>query len=237
MIAMRRKRLKKPHDEGNNERWLLTYADMITLLLGLFIVLYSISTVDSKKLKTVAGIIRSGFNVQHGGTSLFLDGTETLEDSMFTPKSYIYRLWEKIGHALKKFKNQDKLKLGLAQTEEIRLVLFSSSLGEGEFKPDDDTNEILEKISALASEMDVDIHIRMHIPYQPGEQGKFSNNWEYHAHRASMLAEYVTARFGIDSSRLIVEGLSEFREIKKGDGTPESKAGQERIEIIIRKKE
>ena len=234
---MRRKGLKKPHEENNSERWLLTYADMITLLLGLFIVLYSISSVDKKKLKSVAGIIRSGFNVKHGGSSLFLDGTETLEDSLFTPKSYIYRLWEKVGHALKKYKNQNKLKLGLAQTEEIRLVLFSSSLGEGEFKPDEDTSQILSKIADLSREMNVDIHVRMHIPFQPDTQKKFSNNWDYHAHRASRLAEYITTHFDIDSSQLIVEGMSEFRQIQKTDGTPESKAGQERIEIIIRKKE
>jgi chemotaxis protein MotB len=37
------------HEEGNNERWLLTYSDMITLLLVLFIVLFAISAIDQAK--------------------------------------------------------------------------------------------------------------------------------------------------------------------------------------------
>ena len=49
----RRSRKKEDHLD-NHERWLLTYSDMITLLLGLFIILYSISNVDKQKLESVA---------------------------------------------------------------------------------------------------------------------------------------------------------------------------------------
>ncbi|HNH10152.1 MAG TPA: flagellar motor protein MotB, partial [Leptospiraceae bacterium] len=51
---------KKFAEKDISERWLLTYSDMITLLLGLFIIMYSISNVDNAKLQAVAGIIRGG---------------------------------------------------------------------------------------------------------------------------------------------------------------------------------
>lgn len=52
------------HDDDNAERWLLTYSDMITLLLALFIILYSMSTVDAKKVAKMA----EGFNESFSGT-------------------------------------------------------------------------------------------------------------------------------------------------------------------------
>lgn len=65
----RRNRKKDDHLD-NHERWLLTYSDMITLLLGLFIILYSISNVDKQKLESVANSIRSGFGFSTGGAKM-----------------------------------------------------------------------------------------------------------------------------------------------------------------------
>ena len=59
--SKRRKGNKHSEEKDTSDRWLLTYADMITLLLGLFIVMYSISTVDAGKLKSVSAVIRGGF--------------------------------------------------------------------------------------------------------------------------------------------------------------------------------
>ncbi|MDR3644647.1 MAG: flagellar motor protein MotB, partial [Clostridia bacterium] len=53
---------KQKAQKDNSERWLLTYSDLMNLLLILFIVLYSISQVDQKKMEQVAQAIRSGFN-------------------------------------------------------------------------------------------------------------------------------------------------------------------------------
>src|SRR5439155_13719442 len=73
MAAKRKSRLHDAHEEHeNSERWLLTYADMITLLMVLFIVLYSISQVDLAKFRQLKEGIKGGF----GGASAagLLDG-------------------------------------------------------------------------------------------------------------------------------------------------------------------
>jgi chemotaxis protein MotB len=71
---------KKKHDEkhGNHERWLITYADMITLLMAFFIMMYSMSVVNLAKFRDVAFSIRSGFGgslrgAGPGGAHLFLE--------------------------------------------------------------------------------------------------------------------------------------------------------------------
>src|SRR5581483_3523858 len=67
----------KPHAEGhqNLERWLLTYADMITLLTAFFLMLYSMSVVSKGKFTALATSVRSGFNgIAVGGPSLLTGG-------------------------------------------------------------------------------------------------------------------------------------------------------------------
>jgi chemotaxis protein MotB len=61
---MARRKLKHGHDEENQERWLLTYSDMITLLMALFMVLFSISSVNISKFRTLQQALREAFSGQ-----------------------------------------------------------------------------------------------------------------------------------------------------------------------------
>ena len=79
---------KKKHKEGNSERWLLTYADMLTLLFVLFVVLYASSTVDAKKFASVASSLNSAlgdgaagtaYSILEGGPSILNGGGNTSE--------------------------------------------------------------------------------------------------------------------------------------------------------------
>ncbi len=228
---------KKPeHPDENRDRWLLTYADMITLLLGLFIILYSISQVDQNKLKQVADLVRGGFGL---GESFFEGSTITLEeDPLLQPRTQLFRFWERISYALKKMKEKTKLLIGINETEEIRIQVFAPSLGEGEFQPDEDTDFTFKKVAEVAQGMDVDITLRVQIPYAEQAAGQgFRNIWEYNAYRATLIAESLSEKYGIPKDRLSVQAFHGFKKIGPDDGpTPEIKASQERIEIIIRKR-
>ncbi|MEW6517319.1 MAG: flagellar motor protein MotB [candidate division FCPU426 bacterium] len=73
---------KHKEEEENQERWLLTYADMITLLVAFFMMMYSMSVLNLEKFKAAAMGIRSGFNspamgLKHTGDSLLEKGAST----------------------------------------------------------------------------------------------------------------------------------------------------------------
>src|SRR5271156_1115153 len=63
-------------EEGSNERWLLTYADMITLLMALFMVLFSISSVNISKYETLQKSLKAAFsgNILPGAKSVAQQG-------------------------------------------------------------------------------------------------------------------------------------------------------------------
>ena len=77
MAAPRRRRKHEEHAEHeNHERWLVTYADMLTLLLVLFIVLYAMSQVDQSKYQALKAGLAEGF----GGESTVLTGNDSILD-------------------------------------------------------------------------------------------------------------------------------------------------------------
>jgi len=65
---------KKKHKEGNSERWLLTYADMLTLLFVLFVVLFAISNTDAEKLSKVSGSLNEALGDGNGTVYSILEG-------------------------------------------------------------------------------------------------------------------------------------------------------------------
>jgi len=229
---------KKYAEKDISERWLLTYSDMITLLLGLFIIMYSISNVDNAKLQAVAGIIRGGFGLDTGGRTLVLDGnTGIIRDPDLVPKSQVYRLWEKLTSVIKKMVLTDKVLIQLQNKDELTLTIPASSLGEGKIKLPEETEELFKKLSDTDKEVPLEITVRVQIPYlENSDRTVFKNNWEYNAHRASIVAKYISAKFGIPEERISVQGLSQFKKSKE-TMTPEEEALDERLEIMVRKKE
>src|ERR1700684_4627382 len=75
-MAGGRRRRHGGHEEESNERWLLTYADMITLLMALFMVLFSISSVNISKYQVLQHALKAAFsgNILPGGKSIAQQG-------------------------------------------------------------------------------------------------------------------------------------------------------------------
>lgn len=235
-VYRRPRRRKKHHQEAeNHERWLLTYADMITLLLGLFIILYSISNVDRKKLDNVAEAIRVGFGFGDRLKVAIFDGSDTLiEDELFKPRSPVYRLWEKLGYNLKKWTSATKLRLGLSETEELQLTLFVPIAEEGEWIVDEVQDEAYNHLAQLSEQMDIEILVRLEIP-----ESKTSarTSWEESARRTARLAEVLESQYKIPREKIAILAHTRFRPLPGNPSdSPELRAKQERVEILVRKK-
>ncbi|MCB1179093.1 MAG: endoflagellar motor protein [Leptospiraceae bacterium] len=231
----RRRKISEP-EKDNSERWLLTYADMITLLLGLFIIMYSISTVDLRKLKNVASVIRGGFGLDSDGDSLVMDGSSgVIKDKDLVPKSIIYRLWERLAHTVKKIIVSDKVLVHLENNEELTLTIPASSLGEGKIRLPEESQEIFGKLAEVDKDIPLEIVVKVQIPYlEDADKERFYNNWAFTAYRASLIAKFISKKYKIPESRIYVQGISEFQKLSDSE-TIEERANQERVEILVRK--
>ena len=116
-------RRKDEQEHENSERWLLTYADLITLLLAFFITMYSMSRVDAKKFGAVQVALHG---VLHGGTSAF-EGrqpgmpTDDKRMNLLTPNA-LKVLQERLGKTVEAKSGTDKSreKKGTANGDSVR---------------------------------------------------------------------------------------------------------------------
>ncbi len=223
----------EPSDNHENrERWLLTYADMITLLLGLFIILYSISNVDRKKLESVAEAIRLGFGFGESIQPAIFDRSDTIPDEIFKPRSPVYRLWERLGYNLKRWKEAAKIKLGLAETEELTLTIFAAIQDEDEWIVDETQDTVYRNLADLTKEMDIEILIRLEVPTMANP-----STWDDSARRSAKLANVLARNYKIPKDRIAIIAHTGFRPLPNlRFDSPEEKAKQERIEFTIRRK-
>src|SRR5213080_4464211 len=99
------------HSE-NEDRWLLTYADMITLLMALFMVLFSITSVNKAKLEVLSKTLQEAFSgkVLPGGTSIRDSGADPKSDKPPSPEPPIPAITAVVGQDLRNKDAQAKAK-------------------------------------------------------------------------------------------------------------------------------
>ncbi len=234
-------RKKKVHHEEheNLERWLLTYADLITLLLGLFIVLYSMSQLDINKYQQWI----SAFNQLFGGGGV-LEGGKGLLATPAPPKNGTGELTE----ASTSQPSQQRLELQLnavlntnIQSKKVIIttspegltihllerLLFES--GSAELKPE--AIAVLDTLAEILKFLPNKIRIEGHTDNRPIKTARFPSNWHLSVARALNTAYYLMNK-GVNPEKISIAGYSEYRPIAPND-TEENRAKNRRVDIVI----
>ena len=227
---MRRKR-KKNEPPENLDRWLLTYADMITLLLAFFIVMYSMSRIDAKKfgkvVEALSGILRGGDNI-----------TRNIEEENLNR-----------GHGLLKLGNlkmlqqqvQSKFKI-LGKDEEVQTeiterglvihILESALFDEGSPNLRLKALDILDIVYEDIKDKPNHIRIEGHTDNRNIETVKYPSNWELSAARATEVVRYFIESHQLKPSRISALGYGEYRPIRPNN-TIENRAQNRRVDIVV----
>jgi chemotaxis protein MotB len=220
------------HDHGeheNTERWLLTYADLITLLLGLFVILYAMSKIDAGKYNDV----RSGLGKIFGSPDGVLVGQKGVLDQPITAlQNDRRRVAEKIRGAL----GLDTKPVPIQVTENERGVtvhileelLFAS--GSAEIKPS--SFSAIDTLARILRELPNDLRVEGHTDNVPINTPLFRSNWHLSVARAVNVGYYLIERHRLLADRVSVVGYSEYRPIVAND-TPERRAVNRRVDIVI----
>ena len=240
-------RRKTPEDHKNLERWLLTYADMITLMMAFFIMLYTMSRVDTSKLKEVSASIRSqtGYipsNIAVGGSMLTFDGSPDINaarpfqlSAIPTPISDA-TIAAHFKRVMKQIEAEDKVlirrkKNGLVLSITGDDVLFDR--GGAVLKPA--SKLMLDTIGTMLSAIENKVSIEGHTDENPNPDPKQMNvNWKLSSDRALAVLQYFLTTQQIPEPQVHVAGWASNAPITDEKvGEQDRRKFARRVDIVV----
>ncbi|MCP4036163.1 MAG: flagellar motor protein MotB [bacterium] len=242
---MRRRR--RPYYRPNHDRWLISYADYVTLLLALFVVLYAMSTVDMERLQGVVAGMRTAFvetGSEAGGIELPLHdpggsrSDETSGADADTDDVPYVMLRDRLENTLEDQGGSDSGD-GRAQTHRSDRGLVISLAAKDFFEPGETKilSQALDPLNAIGSVLalsTVPIRVEGHTDDQPIRNQRFASNWELSTARAAAVARYLIENLQIAPTRIGASGYAQYRPIAPND-TPDNRALNRRIDIVVLK--
>ena len=240
---------KKHEEHENHERWIIPYADMVTLLFAFFVVMYAMSLSDKAKAQAVAEAISQAFLGGHRG-SHSINKRIVIDDLPQTPPETSPRFQvrrvvtnEEIIDELRKVLNQegfDLVQQDKLQPVQVKVdgrgVVITVSAGflfdEGSTEVRPELIPILQVIADVLRANSRLILVEGHTDNRPIVGNIFYGNWELSALRATSTARTLIDQFGIDPQRITASGVAQYRPV----GDNETSVGREqnrRVEIIM----
>src|SRR3989338_3701039 len=240
-MARRKKRIE--HD--NHDRWLISYADFITLLFAFFVVMYSISSVNEGKYKTFSDSLTIAFTNQPSSASTNIVPNQ--QEQML--KALVDRRTARLGEQQRKIQERMKaLENGVSQVmlpminqglvsvsqnkRGVIIDISASSLfrtGDAAIQPE--ILNVLRQVAAVLNKEEQPIEVEGHTDDVPIKTAQFPSNWELSSARASSVARMLIDN-GVQAKRLAVVGLAENQPLAPND-SPENRAKNRRVTITI----
>jgi chemotaxis protein MotB len=228
-------------DDAGGSEWLATYGDLVTLLLCFFILLFSMSTVDNKKIRQAISSLNSmGIMGQSGNV------TENVGDTISNLDIYnAIEVKEEMDDIYTKVKEVVDSK-GLAEDVQVEkvgpgvLLRFKDEIlfdpGQADLKIN--AKNILQRLGEILRTHNKNIRIEGHTDNVPISTSRFRSNWELSAARAISVVKYFTEELPveqmIDPKKFEVSGYGEYHPIAPNDSA-QNKQKNRRIEITILK--
>ena len=229
------------HDGGGTERWLVSYADFITLLMVLFVVLYSIGQTDIERYKALAESLRAAFSgsparvidpgIDQGGRSnneapapITIPG---IPSAPVGPVEVATELTDmlassQLGGAVSVQNNIEGVLISLSEK-----LVFAP--GTAELQPD--AYPVLDTIIGMLASIDNEIRIVGHTDDSPPSDPRYATNLELSVARAIVIGQYFE-QAGIAPERIVVSGRGQHQPLFPND-TAEHRALNSRAEIIV----
>jgi chemotaxis protein MotB len=242
-------RKHKKHEHVSHERWLVSYADFITLLFAFFVVMFAVSQVDSKKLGRFTESVNVAFQTQgifapSSGSPLERGGSagSALVPAIVNdaPSLFRYTAASPRAQAVKESLEERIDAAGLGSLVGLRYDErgVAVSLPEGLYFRAGTANlrpESLEQMAAIAKavgEQRGPIVVEGHTDDLPVRSPLFPSNWELSAARAACVVRYLIEQGGLDGARLSAVGLADTRPLVENSDEATREANR-RVQIVI----
>ncbi|SDG02125.1 MULTISPECIES: flagellar motor protein MotD [unclassified Duganella] len=239
-MQYRRARRKFDDEPENHERWLISYADFITLLFAFFVVMYAISAVNIGKYKVFSDALGNAFGGQGSATPVNTQvqnlpipnpGLKRRTEMLRKEKEHMTRLAQDLLSTMAPLVKEGKVRV-TQNSRGVSVEINASVLfdpGDARLMP-----QSVEALRAVASLLAADSHnvqVEGHTDNQPIANPRFPSNWELSAVRASSVVRlFIDA--GVAPGRLSAVGFSANQPVA-GNDTAEGRARNRRVAVTI----
>ncbi|HEY5537087.1 MAG TPA: flagellar motor protein MotB [Acetobacterium sp.] len=237
--------LHDDEEHESNERWLLTYSDLITLLMIFFIVMYAMSNVNTEKYSKLAQSLNSAL----AGDMQSIDGakegtlvekldknipTVSAEEKAETSDEELEKVAAMVIALLKEKGLEDQASVNITDRGVVislkDIVLFES--GSAEIKPENSGTLI--EIGSLIKVVNNYVRIEGNTDNVPIQNSIYSNNWDLSVMRASKVLDLIVTQSQYPPEKISAIGYGEYRP-QGPNGTDEEKSENRRVDIVILK--
>ena len=226
-----KERREDQHD--NLERWLITYSDLITLLLALFIMMYTFSRQDAQKYQEAAGQLKTIFSrgsaVLNSGPG---PGSNAVIPLLETEPQVAQQLEQEVQRMAEAKDAGHKISVFSDERGTVIRVMDKAFFDTGKADLKDTARTALMKIAPILKASHNQIMIEGHTDNVPINTTEFTSNWELSVRRATEVVRYLIETYGFPPGRISASGYAEYRPVAPND-TGENRALNRRIEIIL----
>jgi chemotaxis protein MotB len=237
---MARRRHHEEHE--NHERWLVSYADFITLLFAFFVVMYSVSSINEGKYKILSDSLTGVFNQPDRAVKPIPIGEARPRTSEPDPALFDEDVNQAAADSLESIADRVREAFGeLIMGEQLKVrgnelwieIELSSSLlfPSGDALPNDAAFEIIEKIAKILAPYENPIHVEGFTDNLPIQTAQFPTNWELSTARAASIVRML-AMDGVNQGRLAAVGYGEFQPVAD-NATAEGRARNRRVVLVV----
>ncbi|MBH0198466.1 MAG: OmpA family protein [Nitrospira sp.] len=231
---------KHKHEEHeNHERWLVSYADFITLLFAFFVVMYSISAVNEGKFRTVSESIKAALHpVTHQEpSSLAFNIGQSRPSiqaaSLSGPKNEAVRNLRMLVESFKMVSQFEAAHFQETTNGDIIITIPDQLLfNSGEAAIRQDALPFLKGIAAAMLELGRHVRVEGHTDNVPIRTAQFPSNWELSSARAVIVVRVLSELYGVPAGHLAAVGHADTRPVT-ANLSPDQRAKNRRVEIII----
>lgn len=256
----KRRRSRRPEESASHERWLISYADFITLLFAFFVVLYASAQTDNHKIIRVAAAIKGAFQelgVFTGSGALgpndkviFMQGEGAKATQISSATTYdsgvaaqllttdaspgvdTQALQKQLEEALGDDIRQQRVQMRVGPDGLVVSLREIGFFGSGNATLLPEAKPTLTRLAKVLEAHNFEIRVEGHTDNVPIHTQAFNSNWELSTARATEVVSMLINEYGFDPRFVSVSGYAEYRPIYSND-TQEGRQANRRIDLVV----
>jgi chemotaxis protein MotB len=243
-------RRRKPEEPANHDRWLVSYADFITLLFAFFVVMFATSQADRGKAAQVSESVRKalGEGQEKSAAATVLGGAKndkgqgngtmkgpggvrpTLQEK--PPNADLAASMESLRTALEQEIGKGQIGISMEPRGLVVSLRDSAFFASGDDAVYPGTYPSVGKIAQAIAALPNQVRLEGHTDAVPIHNSRFRSNWELSAARSIAMLEVLVSHFDVPAQRLAVAGYADTVPVESND-TEVGRAHNRRVDIVI----